>query len=61
LYTHRWKELLGDKVTAVKVSSRLSTTPCVVVSSKYGHSANMERIMKAQVGQAGGRAGIAGE
>jgi heat shock protein beta len=32
----------------VKVSNRLSTTPCVVVSSKYGWSANMERIMKAQ-------------
>jgi heat shock protein beta len=44
-----WKGLLpaGD-VEAVKISQRLSSTPCVVVSSKYGWSANMERIMKAQ-------------
>lgn len=46
--TKWWKGQLGDKVSAVKVSNRLSTTPCVIVSSKYGHSANMERIMKAQ-------------
>lgn len=32
----------------VQVSTRLSTTPCVVVVNKYGKSANMERIMKAQ-------------
>jgi len=44
-----WKQLLpAADVEAVRVSSRLSTTPCVVVSSKYGWSANMERIMKAQ-------------
>lgn len=33
----------------VQVSTRLSSTPCVVVTGKYGHSANMERILKAQV------------
>jgi len=44
-----WKNKLPEEaVEAVKVSNRLSTTPCVVVSSKYGWSANMERIMKAQ-------------
>jgi heat shock protein beta len=44
-----WKQLLpAADVEAVRVSSRLSTSPCVVVSSKYGWSANMERIMKAQ-------------
>ena len=32
----------------VKISNRLVTTPCSVVTSKYGWSANMERIMKAQ-------------
>ena len=37
-----------DDVEAVKVSNRLVTTPCSVVTSKYGWSANMERIMKAQ-------------
>lgn len=47
--TKWWKTLLGaDEVEAVKVSNRLSTTPCVVVTSKYGWSANMERIMKSQ-------------
>ena len=44
-----WKALLpAADVEAVKISQRLSSTPCVVVSSKYGWSANMERIMKAQ-------------
>ena len=48
-FTTWWKSKLpDDAVEAVKVSNRLSTTPCVVVSSKYGWSANMERIMKAQ-------------
>ena len=44
-----WKEVLGSAVSAVKVSSRLSSSPAIVVTSKYGWSANMERIMKAQV------------
>jgi hypothetical protein len=47
--TKWWKKVLGDSVTSVKVSTRLSTTPCVVVAGKYGQSANMERIMRAQV------------
>merc|ERR1712060_76809 len=47
--TKWWKALLpSDDVEGVKVSKRLESTPCIVVTSKYGWSANMERIMKAQ-------------
>ena len=46
--TDYMKERLGDKVESVTVSSRLEETPCVLVTSKQGWSANMERIMKAQ-------------
>ncbi|KAL8087984.1 heat shock protein 90-6, mitochondrial-like [Apium graveolens] len=42
------KKRLGDKVSKVQISNRLSTSPCVLVSAKFGWSANMERLMKAQ-------------
>ncbi|KAG0466658.1 hypothetical protein HPP92_018238 [Vanilla planifolia] len=42
------KQQLGDKVAKVQVSQRLSSSPCVLVSGKFGWSANMERLMKAQ-------------
>jgi heat shock protein beta len=48
-FTKWWQTVLpSDDVEAVKISNRLVTTPCSVVTSKYGWSANMERIMKAQ-------------
>ena len=47
--TKWWKDQLGREVQGVKVSKRLHDTPLVVVTSKFGWSANMERIMKAQV------------
>ncbi|PKU70658.1 heat shock protein 90-6, mitochondrial [Dendrobium catenatum] len=42
------KKQLGDKVASVQISNRLSSSPCVLVSGKFGWSANMERLMKAQ-------------
>jgi len=42
------KETLASKVDKVTISTRLSHSPCALISSTYGHSANMERIIKAQ-------------
>jgi len=41
------KDVLGDKVEKVVVSTRIDESPCVLVTSEHGWTANMERIMKA--------------
>merc|ERR1719499_369000 len=46
--TKWWKDQLGSAVDSVKVSNRLTSSPCIVVTSQFGWSANMERIVKAQ-------------
>ena len=43
------KEVLEGKVAKVEVTKRLISTPCALSTSQHGWSANMQRIMKAQV------------
>lgn len=42
------KKTLGDKIEKVSVSNRIENTPAILVTSQYGYSANMERIMRSQ-------------
>ncbi|CAN0385945.1 unnamed protein product [Pylaiella littoralis] len=42
------KDMFKGKISKVTVSQRVEDTPAVIVSSNYGYSANMERIIKSQ-------------
>jgi heat shock protein beta len=45
----KWlKKLYGPSVMRVVISKRLGKSPAIASSSEHGHSANMERIMRAQ-------------
>ena len=46
--TKYMKDLFVGKVSKVTVSQRVVKSPSVIVTSQYGHTANMERIMRAQ-------------
>merc|ERR1712048_669520 len=45
----KMKEILGDKVEEVMVGDAMVESPASLVTTEYGWSANMQRIMKAQV------------
>jgi len=42
------KNLYGSSIMRVAISKRQISTPAIVSSAEHGHSANMERIMRAQ-------------
>ena len=42
------KTILGNSVEKVVSGKRVTTSPCCLVSSEHGWSANMERLVKAQ-------------
>eukprot|EP00980_Cylindrotheca_fusiformis_P001756 scaffold405_cov132-Cylindrotheca_fusiformis.AAC.8 len=45
----KWlKKLYGQSIMRVSISERLVSTPAIASSAEFGHSANMERIMRAQ-------------
>jgi len=42
------KTTYGEKIFKVAIGSNIATTPCMVTTSQFGNSANMERIMRSQ-------------
>jgi molecular chaperone HtpG len=45
----KMKEILGESIEEVIVGERMVNSPASLVTTEYGWSANMQRIMKAQV------------
>mmetsp|Transcript_1081 Transcript_1081/g.2141 ORF Transcript_1081/g.2141 Transcript_1081/m.2141 type:complete len:766 (+) Transcript_1081:111-2408(+) len=43
-----WKNTLSNKLEKVVVSNRVTNSPAILVTGQFGHSANMEKIMKHQ-------------
>lgn len=54
LYSKHGASTGTSGVSKVEISQRITDSPCVLVSSTYGWSPNMERIMKAQTFATGG-------
>jgi len=48
LTTWLGEEALKDMISKAQISERLDSSPCALVSSRFGWSANMERIVTAQ-------------
>jgi molecular chaperone HtpG len=44
----KMKEVLGDKIQNINVSTRVIDSPCCLLTDDNGYSANMQRILKAQ-------------
>jgi len=42
------KKFLGDSIDKAVMTDRLTRTPCALVSTSFGWTANMERLVKAQ-------------
>ena len=42
------KEVLGERITRVEVSTRLVDSPATIVQSEYGVSPNMQKYLRAQ-------------
>lgn len=42
------KKTLGERIERAQVSNRLEDSPCALITSKFGWSATMEKVMKSQ-------------